>query len=101
MELPNPLKSNGFFESRPRDSQIASLISAQSSEIESRDSLDRRFDEMHDLLGDTEIKRPENWGGYILKPHTYEFWHGREHRLNDRLQYNLEEGVWSIKRLAP
>jgi pyridoxamine 5'-phosphate oxidase len=93
-------EANDFFNSRPLESRISSIVSPQSNEIPDREYLDEKFTELKS--GDkTAIKRPDNWGGYILKPDSYEFWQGRENRLNDRLVYALVGGVWKIKRLAP
>ena len=50
---------------------------------------------------DKNIVRPQNWGGYIVKPYLIEFWQGRSNRLHDRIQYVLEDGVWEVERLAP
>lgn len=93
-------EANDFFNSRPLESQISSIVSPQSNEIPDREYLDKKFAELKS--GDkTAIKRPDHWGGYILKPDSYEFWQGRENRLNDRLVYTLVGGVWKVKRLAP
>lgn len=51
---------------------------------------------------DKEITRPENWGGYIVKPQSIEFWQGRPNRMHDRIRYTLQEDYnWKIDRLAP
>jgi len=94
-------ESVDFFNSRSRLSQISSAISPQSKVVESRETLETKFKELDEHMADFPITRPSNWGGYILKPHSYEFWQGREHRLHDRIQYELEEGMWKIQRLAP
>ena len=48
------------------------------------------------------MKRPDNWGGFVVTPTRFEFWQGRENRLHDRFQYTLlENGNWEISRLAP
>ena len=49
----------------------------------------------------SEIYRPLNWGGFIVKPVEYEFWQGRENRLHDRIRYNKKNNKWSIERLSP
>jgi len=47
------------------------------------------------------IKRPINWGGFLVKPVKFEFWQGRESRLHDRILYEKMENGWIISRLAP
>ncbi|MCD4735893.1 MAG: hypothetical protein K8R53_07595 [Bacteroidales bacterium] len=47
------------------------------------------------------MKRPGNWGGYVLVPARFEFWQGKKHRLHDRIRYTLKDGKWKIERLAP
>ena len=49
----------------------------------------------------TNIPRPTNWGGFIVKPIEYEFWQGRENRLHDRIRYNQKDNKWIIERLSP
>ena len=48
-----------------------------------------------------EIPRPDNWGGYLIRPTAIEFWHGRPSRLHDRIAFRKEDGVWKQERLAP
>lgn len=53
-------------------------------------------------------------GGYILKPHTIEFWQGQTSRIHDRIRFrrpkgNEPDGIlthqgengWIYERLAP
>ncbi|MEP7146075.1 MAG: pyridoxamine 5'-phosphate oxidase [bacterium] len=94
--------SDAYFHSRPLDSQIAALSSAQSNVIESREALDSKFSELKEKYKDGKIPLPENWGGYRLIPERMEFWQGRQNRLHDRILYSKEKnGVWKINRLAP
>ena len=94
-------ESDAFFNSRPRESRIISIVSEQSKEIPGREYLLGKANALKDSRDDTSLKRPTYWGGYILKPVSYEFWQGREHRLNDRLEYYKLDGDWKIRRLAP
>jgi len=94
-------ESDNFFNSRPLESRMASIVSSQSQEIPGRDALIYKFKELKAFWKDQMVKRPDYWGGYILKPEIYEFWQGRENRLNDRIQYVLNDGSWDISRLAP
>ena len=48
-----------------------------------------------------EVPRPENWGGYRLKPDTFEFWQGRPSRMHDRFEYVRAGEAWHIERLMP
>ncbi len=92
-------ESDDYFYSRPIGSQAGAIISPQSSEIESREWLEQKFIAVQ-LSGN--IKRPANWGGFILIPDSLEFWQGRSNRLHDRLVYEkTENGDWKIKRIAP
>jgi pyridoxamine 5'-phosphate oxidase len=95
--------SDDYFASRPRDSRVAAAISPQSRPIE-REELERRYEEMVRELGEADPVRPEQWGGYLVRPDAIEFWQGRESRMHDRFLYTRntgnEEG-WFIERLAP
>ncbi len=100
VERVDDAESDAYFASRPLDSRIGAWASPQSQVIESRGVLvanaaryAARF-----LLNPP---RPPQWGGYRLKPDTWEFWQGRKSRLHDRLRYKLNGDVWSRERLAP
>lgn len=94
--------SDKYFASRPRGAQIATYISQQSDVIESRKVLEELFRDAQKKFKGVKIPRPENWGGFILKPRLYEFWQGRINRLHDRILYEqCKDGRWCIMRLAP
>lgn len=94
-------ESDSYFQSRPRLSQIGAVASAQSRTIASRDELDRRALELEDQLSGQAITRPEWWGGYRLKPLSYEFWQHQQGRLHDRIRYRRAHPGWQIERLQP
>ncbi|MFV0590722.1 MAG: pyridoxamine 5'-phosphate oxidase [Draconibacterium sp.] len=94
--------SEKYFHSRPLDSQIAAAVSAQSSEVPSRTSLEEKFSDLKNQLNGKNPELPENWGGYLVRPVKFEFWQGRANRLHDRIIYEKQTGKsWLIKRLAP
>lgn len=91
-----------YVRSRPRRSQLSALASPQSRTIDSRAALERRVAEVEERYGEGELPLPEDWGGFRLFAHTYEFWQQRNDRLHDRLLYRPgARGVWLIERLAP
>ena len=94
--------SDGYFESRPRGSQLGAIISNQSDVIKSRDVLEDKLKALEQELEGKEIPRPEFWGGFIVKPIEIEFWQGRANRLHDRVRYRLQADYnWEINRLSP
>ncbi len=93
--------SSAYFNSRPLGSKIGATISPQSKVIASREELELACKALEEKHKDGIIPRPENWGGYILKPNYIEFWQGRSSRLHDRLRFKLENNVWTLERLAP
>ena len=95
-------ESNAYFQSRPRASQVGAIVSPQSQVIESREWLEQQFDKLRTETNSGLVKKPQHWGGYLVKPVVIEFWQGRPGRLHDRIEYNLEEnGTWKKERLAP
>ncbi|MFL5731223.1 MAG: pyridoxamine 5'-phosphate oxidase [Cytophagaceae bacterium] len=94
-------ESTDYFRSRPKGSQIGALCSPQSQVIPDREFLEKKKSELEKKYSDTDVPRPEHWGGYKLIPSMFEFWQGRESRLHDRLQFTLSETGWKIERLAP
>jgi len=92
-----------YFQSRPKGSQIGAWVSPQSQVIESRQILEDKKAELEVLYQDTDpLPKPKNWGGYLVKATSFEFWQGRPSRLHDRLRYRLNDNQqWTIERLAP
>jgi len=95
-------QSEKYFHSRPKNSQIGAVVSPQSQEIDSRDVLEKKWNELATEFEDKEVPKPSFWGGYILKPRMIEFWQGRPSRLHDRILYKkIDNKSWKKVRLAP
>lgn len=94
--------SDGYFESRPRGSQLGAIISEQSEPIASREILEERLKFLETKMEGKELERPKHWGGYLVRPISLEFWQGRPNRLHDRIRFSLQEDYnWKMERLQP
>ncbi len=94
-------QSDQYFKTRPEGSKIGAWASPQSTVIPNRKYLERLMADFEEEFKGKPIKRPSNWGGYVLSPTLFEFWQGRPNRLHDRIQYSLVNNVWKVERLAP
>ena len=94
-------ESDAYYASRPRGSRLGAWASEQSRPVENKSVLKERVRALEDEYEGRGIPRPPFWGGYMVEPHTIEFWQGRENRLHDRLVYRREDGAWRIERLQP
>ncbi|APD05982.1 pyridoxal 5'-phosphate synthase [Flavobacteriaceae bacterium UJ101] len=100
-KLPQNL-SDGYFEQRPRGSQLGAWASQQSTVVPNKAFLENSLKELEAQYEGKEIPRPSHWGGYLVKPQSVEFWQGRPNRMHDRIRYTLQEDFsWKIERLAP
>lgn len=88
-----------YFSERNRDSQIVSQVSDQGKELLNPDKLTADYLALEKT--NTEIKRPENWGGYLINPIRIEFLEFKPTRFHDRTLYELVDGIWNIKKLQP
>ncbi len=94
--------SDNYFNSRPEGSKLGAWASNQSTVVASREELDKNLTMFKRNFEGKDIKRPPHWGGYLVKPHTIEFWQGRPNRMHDRIRYSLQKDFsWKLERLAP
>ena len=93
--------SDEYYNSRPLGSRISAIVSPQSRVVPHRTFLEEQVRILAEKYVLEEPKRPDYWGGYVVKPERVEFWQGRSNRLHDRILYRKEEESWKIERLAP
>lgn len=94
--------SDAYFNSRPKGSQMGALVSPQSEIIPNREFLEKRLTDFESEFQNKTVPRPENWGGFLVKPISFEFWQGRPNRLHDRIRYTIQSDLsWKTERLAP
>jgi pyridoxamine 5'-phosphate oxidase len=94
-------ESDAYHASRPRGSRIAAWASQQSAEIDSRASLERRFQEKEAEFRGSDVPLPPFWGGFRVIPERMEFWQGRANRMHDRILFRRAEEGWTVARLSP
>ena len=101
------LESDEYHNSRPHDSQVAAWSSQQSAFIQNREALDKQFEDALERFRESEVPRPDYWGGYRIVPTRIEFWKGRSNRMHDRIEYVRsinDDGTytsWEVQRLQP
>jgi len=94
-------ESDEYFNKRPVGSRYSAAASPQSQVIESQQWLTDHTQALVNRYDETNLARPDNWGGYKLEPAVYEFWQGRPSRQHDRFRFTQKNTTWSIDRLAP
>ncbi len=94
-------ESDRYFAVRPRGSQVGAWASLQSQPLDSRDILLTRVRDYEAEFEGRDVPRPENWGGYRLRPLRIEFWKAGEFRLHDREVYERVNDAWTMQRLYP
>jgi pyridoxamine 5'-phosphate oxidase len=94
-------ESEEYYRTRPVGSRLGAWVSHQSRPIASREVLETGFSEVERRFSGAEVPLPPYWGGYRVRPESFEFWQGRESRLHDRIRYRWEGERWVIERLSP
>lgn len=96
------VETEKYFQSRPRQSQLAAWASHQSTPIASREELEKHFQKMEARFENQIVPTPDFWNGYLVVPDKIEFWQGRSNRLHDRFCYTKKENRgWKVERLSP
>jgi pyridoxamine 5'-phosphate oxidase len=93
--------SDAYYASRPRESQLGAWASRQSRQLESREILIERFQDLCAEYDGKTVPRPPWWGGYRIVPQRMEFWRQGDNRLHERELYIRGEGGWLHVLLNP
>ena len=92
--------SDEHFYKRSDSKNILAIVSEQSKEIDSYQSIVKKYENFKNM--DNKITRPKNWGGYKIKPFYIEFWKGHDSRINKREVFYMESNHdWRKKILQP
>ncbi|WP_407484655.1 pyridoxine/pyridoxamine 5'-phosphate oxidase [Elizabethkingia miricola] len=92
---------DSYFSERNRESQIVSVVSDQGKELHDLNELILKFDTVANNTEISEIRRPDNWGGYAIVPFRIEFLVFSESRFHDRTLYERKDQIWQKKKIQP
>ena len=90
-----------YFEERNRDSQIVSIVSQQGQILTDIDELNKKYQRMESAFTNQALTRPENWGGYFIRPVRIEFLEFKATCFHNRQLFELTDGKWTTKQLQP
>ena len=101
VEEVDPAEADAYFATRSRDSQLGAWASDQSRPLDSRETFERRYDEVEQRLAGQDVPRPPRWTGFRVKPRRIEFWSDRPHRLHERRLFVRDGDQWTEGLLYP
>jgi pyridoxamine 5'-phosphate oxidase len=91
-------EADTYFDSRPLQSKIISILSKQSQILENEEDFTTKINEYNEK----DIKRPIYWSGFRVIPSSIEFWTQGKHRNHKRIIYVMDEnGSYKISQLYP
>ena len=94
-------EADAYYASRARGSRIGAWASKQSRPLEGRFALEKAVAEVTARYAIGEIPRPPFWSGFRIEPESIEFWHDRQFRLHDRVEFRRDGEDWSKIRMYP
>jgi pyridoxamine 5'-phosphate oxidase len=94
-------RSDAYFASRDRASQLGAWASSQSQPLADSADLQARIAALTEQFQGRDVPRPPFWGGYILHPVLVEFWENGAARLHRRSEYRRGDHGWSVRSLYP
>ena len=94
-------EADSFWQTRSRSAQLTTTAFEQSEALDSEDELAKRLQETAVKLAGQAVPRPDNWGGYCIKPASIEFLTFRENRLHLRELFECRSNGWVKHLLQP
>jgi len=96
-------RSDAYFASRSRASQLAAHASKQSAPIQSAEEMAIKLKRVASAYPEPgRVPRPKGWGGWRIKPHRIELWYDGKHRLHERRSFvPTDDGSWAMTLQQP
>lgn len=103
VEVVSDKEADEYYKTRARGSRIGAWASKQSRPLEGRFALEKAVAEYTARYAIGDIPRPPYWSGFRIRPLSIEFWHDRQFRLHDRIEFrrDVPEGAWQKVRMYP
>jgi pyridoxamine 5'-phosphate oxidase len=90
-----------YWHTRKREAQLTTSSFEQSQPLASETHLVKQFEATCLKMKGKDIAKPNNWGGYLIKPVSIEFLTFNENRLHLREVFKNQDGVWVKSLLQP
>lgn len=90
-----------YWNTRSKEAQLATTAFEQSKPLVSEEELHSRVQKISNQYLNSDLPKPDAWGGYLIKPQSIEFLTFSDSRLHLRELYTLNENVWSRSLLQP
>lgn len=94
-------QADQFFDSRPRDAQLASWASRQSALLTDPAALEQRRARLREEFAGRAIPRPDYWGAFLVSPERIEFFTFQENRMHGRQLFRRSGAIWIEEWLQP
>ncbi len=102
VELLESDKTDKYYASRRRESQISSWCSQQSSVLKNWQDFECEIKIRESEFLGKQIPRPSFWVGFCVIPKVMEFWQEGQYRRHIRHKYTLIAGnTWKVEQLYP
>ncbi|MBO1257079.1 pyridoxal 5'-phosphate synthase [Alteromonas sp. 5E99-2] len=100
-EVITDVEADVFWQTRSRSAQLTTTAFDQSEPLVAEDDLKTRLQDVSTSFAEQPIPRPNNWGGYCIKPVSIEFLTFKESRLHLRELFKCKDNGWFKQLLQP